>query len=525
MEGQSGSMRFSSIWLANAGIRGAKGPTFFGATEGIRDLHFDTIVVGAGVFGCTTAYKLKASGHRVALIEGRVVGHGTSGHSTAKVSAQQGTVYSKIAKMHSDDVARKYFDFNTHGISMLDEIVSNLKLDCDFDRRSHTTWTSFEENIPAIMEEFEVCERLGIPCNLMTESQLREELPASIGAKYAISFPNQALFNPFKYCRELCMHIEGDGSRVFENSRVTSVDQHRPHRVVIEEQNSLLTADNVVLATHLPILDRSMHFAMLEPSRLHCIAARVRNKPIHNMFISADQPMRSLRSTCDDDVIVVAGDSCKQGDEPMTQQFYDDLCIWTQRNFEVEEFLSQWSAMDYYSGDHIPFIGHLYRGTNSIFTGTGFSKWGLAAGICGADIVTALIHGAADPPFLDIVDARRWDLQHQWKSLLHENIHTASHLVKDKLKAMLPQMNIRNLTPGDGGIVEAGLDTVGAYKDADGKVFVVRPVCTHLGCTLMFNDGDKVWDCPCHGSRFGVDGEVIHGPAVKPLTRYHDLEW
>eukprot|EP01037_Dinobryon_pediforme_P028657 gene28657-32021_t len=276
-------MRFNSIWLANAGIRGAKGPTFFGATEGIRDLHFDTIVVGGGVFGCTTAYKLKASGQRVALIEGRVVGHGTSGHSTAKASAQQGIVYSKIAKMHSDEVARKYFDFNTHGISMLDEIVSNLKLDCDFDRRSHTTWTSVEDNIPAILEEFAVCERLGIPCNLMTDSQLREELPASIESFACIL------------------------------------------KVTAAEYSKIREADNVVLATHLPILDRSMHFAMLEPTRSHCIAARIRNKPIHNMFISADQPMHSLRSTCDHDVIVVQGDSCKQGDEPMTQQFYDDL--------------------------------------------------------------------------------------------------------------------------------------------------------------------------------------------------------
>jgi Rieske Fe-S protein len=86
-------------------------------------------------------------------------------------------------------------------------------------------------------------------------------------------------------------------------------------------------------------------------------------------------------------------------------------------------------------------------------------------------------------------------------------------------------MNIRHLNPGDGSIVEAGLDTVGAFKDEEGKLHVIRPVCSHLGCTLVFNDGDKSWDCPCHGSRFSVDGDVIHGPAVKPLQRYRDLEW
>jgi nitrite reductase/ring-hydroxylating ferredoxin subunit len=199
--------------------------------------------------------------------------------------------------------------------------------------------------------------------------------------------------------------------------------------------------------------------------------------------------------------------------------------LWTQRNFTVDEFLCKWSGVDYYSGDHIPFIGHLLRGTDTLFCATGFSNWGLAAGIAAAEIVTALIHGAKNPPFLDIVDARRWDLQHQWRTMMQENIHTASHFVKDKVKALLPQMNIRHLNPGDGSIVEAGLDTVGAFKDEEGKLHVIRPVCSHLGCTLVFNDGDKSWDCPCHGSRFSVDGDVIHGPAVKPLQRYRDLEW
>lgn len=518
-------MTSNSIWLASAGIRGPRAPSLFGAAEGIRDLHFDAIVVGGGVFGCTTAYKLKSTGQRVALIEARTVGSGTSGYSTGKLSAQQSVVYSILAKRHNDEVARKYYDLNMHGISMVDELITKLGINCEFELRSHATWTALEDNIPAIMEEFETCQRLAIPCYLMNEADLERELPTSIGAKTAICFPDQAQFNPYTYCKELCSHIEGDGSRVFENSRVTSVDQYSPHRVVIEERNSILTADRIVLATHLPIMDRSMHFAMLEPSRSHCVSARVRNKPLHNMFISAEQPMRSLRATCNDDIVVVAGDATKQGDEPMTQQFYDDLILWLQRNFEVEEIVSRWSAMDYYSGDHIPFIGYLYRGSNSIYTATGFSKWGLATGVAAADIINALIHDEANPPFLDIVDARRWDLQRQWKTVLEESMHTASHFVKDKVKAILPQKSVVALNPGDGSIVEAGSETVGAYRDEDGNLHVVRPTCTHLGCTLIFNIGDKVWDCPCHGSRFGPDGDVIHGPATRPLTRLQHLEW
>lgn len=532
-------MRLGSVWMANAAFRGMKGPAgpssscpaapdgqvTFSAAEGLRNVHFDTIVVGGGVFGCTTAHKLKASGQKVALIEARTVGSGTSGHSTAKLSAQQGTVYSMISEQHNDEVAKKYYNLNMHGIIAAEKIVNKLNLDCEFERKSHTAWTCQSQNVATIEKEYNVCNRLGIPCEMLDSSQLKE-LPPSIGAIAGISFHGMAHFNPYKYCKELCGHIDGDGSRVFESTRVSSVEQLGPHRVHMEETNSLMTADNVVLATHMPILDRSLHFAILEPSRSHCVAARVRNNPLQNMFINVEQPMRSLRAS--GDVVVLAGDATKQGDDPLTQKYYDDLSSWLRRHYEVEEILCQWSAMDYYSGDHIPFIGPLYKGTETMYTATGFSKWGLACGVAGADIVNAMIHGDRNPEFLDIVDARRWDLVHQWRVMAEETKHTGTHFIADKLKTLLPKKNIKQLNAGEGDIVGAGVGgllTVGAYRDAGGELHVVHPTCTHLGCTLVFNDGDKAWDCPCHGSRFDVDGDVLHGPATKRLHKYKDLEW
>lgn len=517
--------------MPNAALRAMKGsppksqPTF-PVAKALRNLHFDTIVVGGGVFGCTTAHKLKENGQKVALIEARTVGSGTTGHSTAKLSAQQGAVYRRIAQQHNDEVAKSYYFLNMKGIRMAERIVNKLGLDCEFERKSHTVWTSQSKNIPTLEKEYAVCNRLEIPCEMLNHETLSKELPASIGAKSGITFHGMAQFNPYKYCRQLCEHIDGDGSRVFEGTRVSSVDQHGSHHVTMEETNSLMTADNVVLATHMPILDRSLHFAILEPSRTHCVAARVRNNPLHNMFINLDQSMRSLRAS--DDVVVLAGDAVKQGDEPMSQRFYDCLTSWLQQHFQVEEILCQWSAMDYYSGDHIPYIGHLYRGTDSLFTATGFSKWGLACGIAGADIVASLINGEKDPQFLDIVDARRWDLVHQWKAMAVEARHSGMHFIGDNLKALRPKKNINQLSNGEGSIVGAGVGGhvhVGAYRDHDGELHVVYPNCTHLGCTLVFNDGDKVWDCPCHGSRFDIDGEVLHGPATKRLHRYKDLEW
>jgi glycine/D-amino acid oxidase-like deaminating enzyme/nitrite reductase/ring-hydroxylating ferredoxin subunit len=519
-------MEYNSVWLANAGVRGIRAEAKFGNARGFEGLHFDTIVVGGGIFGCATAYKLKSAGQRVALIEARSIGCGTTGHSSAKASVDQKAIYSQLAQKHGDEYARKYYDFNFHGLTLMDNMVTSLGLNCGWARRSHVTWTAEQQNVKKIQDEFDTCQRIGIPVELLTGSQLNQELPG-VGARLGVCFPDQAMFNPYEFCVELANRVEGDnGSKVFEDSRVTTVDETaKPHRVVVGDNECTLTADNVVLATHLPILDRSMHFAVLRGSRTHCIAARLRTNPVQNMFINIDEPTRSLRSTHDGSIVCLSGNTCEQGNETETDKLYDDLADWLMSHYEVEEILYKWSSMDYISGDGVPYVGPLHRRIESIYTATGFSKWGLVGSIAAADLIAGMIYGDRNPPFLDMVDARRWDLLHQWKAIASESVHAGSHFMKDKIAAFTTSAPISSLQSGCGGLVVAKGKTVGAYKDADGALHVVHPVCTHLGCHLVFNNGDKMWDCPCHGSRFDIDGGVVHGPATKSLTKYTELDW
>lgn len=520
----------SSIWLKEAGVEAAELPLTYPPLTNTHDIHFDVAIVGGGVVGCTLAYLLKTAGKSVALLESRCIGSGVTGHSTAKLSAQQGLIYSLIASKHDEKAARAYYDLNTEGISLLEQLVRELALDCDFSRRTHTTWTGDESQEGAVYQEYELCARLGIPCSVLDQHILGGELPHSIGATLGLSFPGQAQFNSYKYCTELAKHIAGGSCMVFEGSLVHDIEQSTtPHRINLPANQASIHADQVMLATHLPIMDRSMHFAMLEPSRSHCIAVQLApgSNRLVNMFISADMPLRSLRiSGTDQDILIIAGDSMPQGQTEHTEQFYEDLESWARRHFQVQEVIARWSAMDYMSSDHVPFAGYLYRATRSIFTATGFSKWGLAAGAASAKMIADMMQGQANP-HEQLVDARRWDLLTQWQGFLSEGTHTATHLIGDKLKHTVDWMDrpIEAFGPGQGGICHAGnrVGKVGAYRDADGVYHVVKPVCTHLGCDLVFNQGDTVWDCPCHGSRFDIDGTVLHGPACKPLEQV--LEW
>lgn len=353
----------SSIWLKNANVQAERGiePTY-PALQNTDNVHYDVAVVGGGVVGCTAAYLLKSQGLSVALLEGRTVGTGTTGFSTSKVSAQQGLVYNMIASQHDSTAARAYYDMNLDGIAVMEELVHNLQLNCEWSRRSHTSFTCESSNEKMVRQEYDLCKSLDIRCSLLNGDQLAEELPASINARLAISFPDQAQFNAYKYCTELAKHIHGQDCSVFENSRVFHVDQGRPHVLHINENNAKVTANHVILATHMPIMDRSMHFAMLEPSRSHCVAVKVNKTSMRNMFINCEMPMRSLRTTGEnDEIVVLAGDGVKQGEGGDTNQLYNDLEAWLRRHYDVREVVAKWSAMDYYSGDHIPFVGRLDR--------------------------------------------------------------------------------------------------------------------------------------------------------------------
>eukprot|EP00899_Mesostigma_viride_P012154 jgi/Mesvir1/2093/Mv16625-RA.1 len=550
------SRKAASSTLRNAaqGIRSMA--TQYPRAADIEGKHYDVIVVGGGIFGCTSAHMLKQTGKRVALLEARNIGCATTANSTAKLSAQQSLAYSMIAKERGKDVARSYYDMTIGGVRKAEEIIRTLKLDCELETRSHATWTNEEDKVPMIKSEYEICKEIGIDCELIGTDELLKEFPASLYPKIAVRFNNQAQFDSYKYCVELARHIPGDGCEVYEAARVVDVSdpvlgREEPHTLTIADAPTKLTGDKVILATHMPIINRSLHFAILDPSRSHCIAVRINNEgpgaggkagasgtgaaaksrgsggkdyKMHNMFISVGTPMRSTRTKEDDSILVVSGEGFPMGDVTDTELCYANLEHWARTHFDVTEVVKRWSAHDYYSVDHVPFIGYLHRGTHSLFTATGFSKWGLANGVAAASIITDLIDGRHNP-YHDMVDARRWDLTTQFKGLSMESAHTARHFVVDKVKRAVTMMKIGDLTPGHGGIVRAGLKTVGAYRDEKGELHVIDPVCTHLGCDLVFNTGDKAWDCPCHGSRFDLNGEVLEGPAVKPLCKHKDLEW
>ena len=472
------------------------------------NLQADVVVIGGGITGLITAALLADGGTDVVVVEAGRLASGVTGYTTAKVTALHGMKYAQLEQNHSEDAARVYAEANSAGLSTIDDLILRHEIDCDWEPASAFTYTTKSSSVDEIAEEAAAAQRAGLTAVTTTET----ELPFEVAA--AVRLDEQAQFHPRKFCLGLAAALQARGVRIFEDSRVLDVDDGSPCKV--ECASGTIEAGWVVLASHLPFLDRGLFFAKAFPERSYALAWKRQSdgdRP-RGMYLSADEPTRSLRSAADGHLIV-GGESHKVGQEPDTPGRYAAIEAWAQQNFGPGEVTHKWSAQDPKSVDGLPYIGRQLPGSQ-VLVATAFAKWGMTNSAASARILTDLISGR-DNAWADTFDATRLGGAITSSSFYKENFDAVGrHLIGDRLKTLRPP-SAEDLKPGDGGICEYKGEKVAAYRDESGEIHAVSPVCTHVGCLVSFNPAETTWDCPCHGSRYTVDGEVIEGPALKNL--------
>jgi Rieske Fe-S protein len=244
------------------------------------------------------------------------------------------------------------------------------------------------------------------------------------------------------------------------------------------------------------------------------MALRISGEPPQGMYLGADRPTRSVREA--NGLLLVGGEGHKVGQDPDTRRRYAALDSWAREHWEVDEVVHQWSAQDYVPVDGTPYIGRQLPGSE-VFVATGFAKWGMTNGTVAARIIADAIDGAPYA-YAAAFEAARIAGPMTSKAMYTENVDAvAGHLIGDRLRTLRPP-GAQTLAPGEGGIVNHEGHKVAAYRHDDGRITAVSPVCRHVGCLVSFNTAERSWDCPCHGSRYTVDGEVIQGPSVHDLA-------
>lgn len=470
----------------------------------------DDLVVGAGLTGLATAVRLAEEGRRVAVVEARHVGAVATGHTTAKLSLLQGTHLSRILGHQSLAVARAYVEGNREAVQWL--LAFCARHGVDVQRRPAATYAASTSELSTVRREHDAARQLGL------DVTWADALDVPFPLVGATVLEDQAQFDPLDVLGALVTRLRELGGTLHQGHRVTGVSGRRGPRVRLED-GSVLEAADVVVATGAPVLDRGLHFARLEPQRSYALAFTTESAPA-GMYLSAGSDSRSVRDAPGPagTRLLVGGSGHGVGRTRSELGHLDRLREWTHTHFPDAVETHHWSAQDYATPDGLPFVGPMPGGGGRVFVATGYEKWGMTNAVAAAHVITARILGV-DPSTARPL-GRRPVRPRALAQVARMNLGVGLSLAAGAGRVLVHRPSD---APAEGtgelghrGLVPTGTSTV------DGTTCTIVGLCTHLGGVLEWNDAERSWDCPLHGSRFAPDGAVLEGPATTPLSRRDD---
>jgi glycine/D-amino acid oxidase-like deaminating enzyme/nitrite reductase/ring-hydroxylating ferredoxin subunit len=476
------------------------------------DLTVDVAIIGGGIVGISAARFIKAQGMTVAVVEARRIGQGVSGKATAKVTSQHGITYQTLEQKFGEDRARLYAEAQEAGLKRIIELSHTHGFEADIEIKPAFVYTRDKRHVEDIEKEVDVARRLGLPATLTRDTGLPFDVLA------AMRWDNQAQFHPVKYVSGLAATIPGDGSHVFENSPVIDWDPHR-----IATGRGTVRARRVVMATNLPLGQTGLYYATNYPMAEPVIAAPISRVP-PAFYKNVEHPGHSIRTHDFNGrtYAIAAGSHFKPGHDEDAQKYFADLEAWLTESFAADPIEYRWVNEDYSSMDGAPFVGWSSSNTEeSYLVATGFAAWGFTNGTAAGMMIADLVAGR-DNPWLKLFDATRVKPLAGGTEFVKETASVAGHLIGGYVSRKPKSYD--DLKSGDAGILKIDGENVAAFRDERGRVHAVSAACSHMGCLLGWNATDRTWDCPCHGSRFALTGEVLHGPAVSPLKPMGNTE-
>ncbi|MGE5453779.1 MAG: FAD-dependent oxidoreductase [Methylocystaceae bacterium] len=477
-----------------------------------QDIKVDVAIIGGGMVGITTAYLLTKQGVKVAIIEADRILQGTTGHTTAKLTSQHDLIYASLQNQYGEELARQYAEANETAIRKVASIVQEHHIECDLKDENAYVYTLQDQYIKQIEDEVKVASKLGIKANYL------DSIPLGFPIKAAMRFDDQAQYHPLKYLKPLAAWVTENGGQIFENTTVKNLESDE---IVVTDQGHKIKADKIVIATHYPFFDGgALYFAKMYQEKSYVLGVMMQEKYPGGMYITAEDPGRSLRSQPykDGELILVGGEHHRSGTGDDTEKHYTNLLSFANQHYTITDVLYRWSTQDCKTPDHIPYIGHLTARSPNLYVATGFRKWGMTNSTVAGMIISDLIV-KGDNPWATVYNPLRATSLKGLGSIVQHNIHVAKDYISGKLSINPTKADI---DAGDAKILEVDSKRMGIYKDEQGELHAVDITCTHLGCELKWNHAEKTWDCPCHGSRYTYEGEVVDGPTFTKLNHHPD---
>lgn len=473
------------------------------------NIKTDVAIVGGGLAGILTAHFLEQAGRKCIVLEAERIGSGQTGNTTAKVTSQHGLIYNKLIQSVGKEKAKQYADANQEAIERYRILIQKYGIDCDWQERAAYLYTTQDDR--GLRGECRAALELGLPAVLME----RTELPFAVTA--ALRFDGQASFHPLKFLQRIAEPLS-----IYEETKVLRAE---PHLLVTNRGN--VEAEQIVFAGHYPFqLRPGYYFLRMHQERSYVLGLK-NVLPIAGMYLGVDGDALFFRQLgnasawghsatqnysgqiSSDNILLLGGGEHRTGDGEQGNP-YEYLYRKAEQYFPHAKIAYQWSAQDCMPLDGIPYIGQFGKKTDDWFVATGFQKWGMTTSMVAAMILTDLLCGRKSA-YADVFSPQRGNVLASAKTFLVEGKYAVVNLSKEKFT--FPKETLEDIRPGTGGVVEYEGKKAGVYKSEEGELYVVSVKCPHLGCQLTWNQAEKSWDCPCHGSRYDYRGRLLDGPA------------
>lgn len=458
----------------------------YGALEG--DLRTDVLVIGGGMAGYLTAFRLAETGRKVTLVEGYRLFSGTTAKSTAKITYNQGEIYTTLVKNYGNETAAMYYAAQCEGMRRYYELVKRYCIDCDWQILDSYVYSRRDDKAEKLLDAML---KAGIPCRSTKLSYNGNDVSA-------IKTESQYSFDPLRFLRALPVNFD-----IYENTRVIAMDAE--NRIAVTA-NGNIKADSIVVATRYPIIDsHGSYFFRLRPSMSYTIA--VKGASADATYLDLRENGLSVRPY--DGGVTIGG--CDRRTGTKGKDAFAELESRAAEFFPGKEIETRWSGQDGVTFDGLPYIGTYSPELRGVYVIAGFGKWGMANSMVASDIVTDLIEGRREDyaeifsPSRKVKGAAGGYIRHAFRS--------AAYIVLGNLH--YPLVTSRKISAGEGKVVNINGKKRAVYKESDGRMYAIEAMCPHLHAELKWNSLTRTWDCPCHGSRFDRYGNVLCAPAVR----------
>ena len=479
-----------------------------------QDINCDVAIVGGGITGLTAAYLLKQAGLKSVVLEALRIGGGTTGFSTGNLYCTVDEYLHTIEKKYDMDKVQSVVQSRTEAINLIKSIVREYNIDCELLEVPFYLFAEKEEYAEKVEKEAATLQKAGLSVSVEREF----DLPFPIAR--VMKLERQAQFNPMKYVKQLAKNIHSNACTIYEGTKVTEYKREEGGVYVVKTATgATVRANKIIMATHTPkgILGIQL---LIFPYREYAVAFDNSKGTFHpGIYWQIDgENKHSIRhyQNGDQNYLLVLGEKHKVGQKENNTENIENLKKYTIEKFKPGLQQYQWGAQHYRASDGLATVGKADK-DSEVYMATGFSTDGLTYGTMAAQIITDLITGK-DNPYAATYDPHRHHPLQSAPSTIKENVNVLMQYVKD-LPFKGDVKDAEHVKRGEGKVIAQDGEKLAVYRDEQDHLHVCSAVCTHMDCIVNWNEAERSWDCPCHGSRFNYDGTVLEGPAISDLPK------